>query len=140
MFYVYEHWRTDTNTCFYVGQGKKHRPNSISRNSRNKKYAEIWDYLKNNGYSIEIRIIGEDMTYEDSIKLEIERVAFYGKENLSNGNHGGKGQQGNKLSDEVVKKLSESKKGRKYSMEHKNAISAGMTRSNEISMAANLGG
>lgn len=104
-YYVYEHWRPDTNTCFYVGKGKNKRAWDM-KNMRNCHHKAIVSKLISMGLSVDVRIIVKNISSETAINLEIDRIAFYGIENLSNMTYGGEGLS--LPSNEVRKKISES--------------------------------
>lgn len=108
-YYVYEHYRPDTGTCFYVGKGKGKRAWDM-KHMRNRHHMAIVSKLTSMGFSVDVRIISRDMTSETALALEIERIAFYGVENLSNMTLGGDGMSN--PSDELRKKMSESQKRR----------------------------
>jgi hypothetical protein len=104
-YYVYEHWRPDTNTCFYVGKGKNKRAWDM-KNMRNCHHKAIVSKLISMGLSVDVRIIVKNISSETAINLEIDRISFYGIENLSNMTYGGEGLS--LPSSEVRKKISES--------------------------------
>lgn len=91
MAYVYEHWRPDTNTCFYVGKGNGKRGHLIWGVRRNEHHHRIVEKLRRNGLKVEVRIILDSLSDEDAFKMEQERIAFYGIENLTNQTAGGDG-------------------------------------------------
>jgi len=80
MYSVYKHIRPDTNQVFYVGRGTKQRSNS--KGKRNIFWQNI--VKKNNG-NFTIEIIKEDLSLEESNKLEIELIKFYGRKDLGLG-------------------------------------------------------
>ena len=59
MFYVYEHWRPDTNVCFYVGKGKGNRAWAMNR--RNKHHKSVQSKLTSLGLSVYVKIIIENI-------------------------------------------------------------------------------
>lgn len=68
-YYVYERFRKDNNTCFYVGRGHGNR---IKTKNRNKKHDEICD--KYGYYNI---IYKDNLTSEEASKIEQERIKYY---------------------------------------------------------------
>jgi hypothetical protein len=103
MAYLYEHWRPDTNVCFYVGKGSGNRAHlfGIARSDRHRRIVEK---LRRNGMRVEVRIISDGLSDEDALKLEQERIAFYGREKLINHTAGGDGLLN--PSDETRRKMS----------------------------------
>ena len=55
MFYVYEHWRTDRDECFYVGKGHGRRAYDMKR--RNKYHQAIVSKILRTGFAVEIKIV-----------------------------------------------------------------------------------
>jgi hypothetical protein len=88
--YVYEHWRTDKNVCFYVGKGKGKRAFDM-KYMRNRHHTAIVSKLTSLGLVVHVKIIAENLTNEEAIRLEKERIAFYGVGVLSNMTEGGEG-------------------------------------------------
>ena len=91
-FYVYEHWRTDRNECFYVGKGAAGRAYDMRR--RNNYHRAIQAKVSREGFAVEVRIVASGLEEAESYLLEIERIAFWrscGVElaNLSRGGRGG---------------------------------------------------
>lgn len=74
-FYVYEHWRLDTDTCFYVGKGTKNR--AYSRYRRNAHWKNIVDKLERIGSGYEVRLVATGLSEDDAFSLEVERIAFW---------------------------------------------------------------
>lgn len=122
-FYVYEHWRSDTNLPFYVGKGKGKRAFCLEQ--RNYKHRKISSGLKKLGLAVEVKILYENLTEERAFSLEVGLIAFWrlcGLE-LANLSNGGDGSAGFLVSEETRSKLSVAGKGRKFSEEHKAGIS-----------------
>ena len=92
-FYVYEHWRLDTDTCFYVGKGKKGR--AYARKNRNAHWTSIVKKLERDGYAYEVRFVETGLSEDRAFELEAERIAFW-KEyvRLTNLTDGGDGCSG----------------------------------------------
>jgi hypothetical protein len=142
-FYVYEHWRPDTNTCFYVGKGTNRRAWVMSK--RNLHHKAIQSKLIFAGLFVDVRIVISNLTEEAAYLVEKDRIAFYGRENLSNMTDGGEGGMpnppqeirqkisnrmkgnkwnvGKKLSEETRKKQSEAHKNKIFSDEHRRKLS-----------------
>lgn len=116
-FLVYEHWRPDTDACFYVGKGKLKRSRSFE--SRNSRYGRIVKKLKRSGLKPEIKIIRENLTESEAFSVEIARIAHWralGVE-IANYTDGGDGCSG-RLHSEATKELIRKKAiGRKWSPE-----------------------
>jgi hypothetical protein len=122
-FYVYEHWRPDTDMPFYVGKGCGGR---AKESGRNKHHTNVVAKLACQGMCFEVRLVHEGLTEQEAFTLEIERIAFWRVlgVRLVNQNGGGKG--GQTPSDEVRAKMSASLKGRKLSEAHRAKMSASL--------------
>lgn len=73
--FVYEHWRPDKDICFYVGRGRKRRPTDmIGRSDHHKR---IQAKLARKGLCVEVRLVAGGLTHDESVALEIERIAFW---------------------------------------------------------------
>lgn len=93
IYYVYEHWRPDTNMCFYVGKGKGQRAYNFNRgNYYNNVAAKIFRL----GLMIIVKIIKSDMTEAQSHALEVKRIAYWKTKDikLTNQTEGGEGSSG----------------------------------------------
>lgn len=116
-FYVYEHWRTDRNECFYVGKGTGCRATGMK--ARNRHHLAIQAKLSRMGGGVEVKIIETGMAEEAAYALEAQRISWW----KSNGNDlaniasGGSGAPGRKLSEENIEKLRASRIGTKHSAE-----------------------
>lgn len=135
-FCVYEHWRPDTNTCFYVGKGKKKRAYFLSRGRENTWHARIVNKLRKLGLEIEVRLIAVDLNEADAFELECHRILYWRAigVKLVNMTTGGEGSAGAIRSAELRKRISKTMKGRpgklrgrQLTSEHRAAISASMT-------------
>lgn len=115
MFYVYEHWRTDRDECFYVGKGHAGRAYSFRR--RNRHHKAIVAKLSRTGFAVEVRIVESDLTEERAFELEIERISFWRNANVDLANissGGGRASLGVKLTEERKKQIGEQKRNNKY--------------------------
>lgn len=107
-FCVYEHWRTDTNQCFYVGKGTTER--ALSTRQRNRIHCAIRDRLESSGLRVEIRIVSSRMTERAAHMLEIQLIRRYGKiydgtGTLANFTNGGEGLSGYSHPPEVRERI-----------------------------------
>jgi hypothetical protein len=121
VYYVYEHWRPDTNTCFYVGKGKNKRAWDM-KNMRNRHHMAIVSKLTSMGLSVDVRIIVSNLSDETALSVEKDKIAFYGVENLANMTEGGEGMSN--PTDKTRKKISESQKKRFSRPEEREILSA----------------
>jgi hypothetical protein len=124
IFYVYEYWRPDTNQCFYVGKGHKNRAWDMRRRHH---CGNVIAKLKTIGLGVNVVIVSDKLSEEDSHTLEIARIAFwraYGAP-ITNITNGGEGVRGLRHSAETKAKWSKIRKGRKvvHSDETKRKIS-----------------
>ena len=105
IFYVYEHWRPDTDICFYVGKGYGNRAYRL--NKRNKRHKAIVTKLSNLGMCVEIRLIESGLSEAIAFTKEISRIKFWRDVGviLANSTEGGEGVAGLKHSDETKEKL-----------------------------------
>lgn len=87
--YIYEHWRPDKDTCFYVGRGQRSRAWLMA--GRNRHHRSIVSKLISLGFSVDVRIIKDGLSLDEAKALEIEQIALYGINNLSNMTSGGEG-------------------------------------------------
>lgn len=100
IFYVYLHKRKDNDAVFYVGKGKDKR--AWSTRSRN----NYWNNtVKKYGYTVEI--IQGTLTEKEAFDLEINTIAEYGLDNLTNMTIGGNTTSGFRHSDATKKIQSE---------------------------------
>lgn len=107
-FYVYEHWRPDKQTCFYVGKGSAKR--AWSMRGRNKMHYSIRKILESAGLSVDVRIVETDLNEADAFVLERQLIDFYGLNNLSNFTLGGEGFSGGRHTAESRAKISAASK------------------------------
>lgn len=112
MAYLYRHIRLDNNLPFYIGIGSdSDYKRANSKHNRNKYWKNI---IKKTTYKVDI--IFNDLSWEEACKKEIEFITLYKNYNikLANLTMGGEGlfQPNN----EIIKKISNSKKGIKNPM------------------------
>jgi hypothetical protein len=109
MAFVYQHIRLDNNEVFYIGIATKNtRP--YTHSGRNKYWKNI---VSKYGYKVEI--LHENISRDNAKKIEIELILKYGRKDLGLGNlvnmtDGGDGC--NNVSYEVRKKHSDDMKGK----------------------------
>lgn len=96
---LYEHWRTDTNTCFYVG-ASWHNPETrpYEMKGRHENHIKVQEEVKNNGGHIDVRIIDcEGLTDLELGNLEELQISYWkeflgdGLVNIAKGGWGGLG-------------------------------------------------
>lgn len=82
-YFVYRHWRRDTNEVFYVGIGKL-RNDRIATTFKMKHYRAYSKYKRNpiwknivNKTEYEVEIFKDNITKEEAISLEIELISIY---------------------------------------------------------------
>jgi len=117
-FYVYEHWRPDTDACFYVGKGNGRRAWRMRGRSRH--HRAIQSELIALGMAVDVRIVAQNLTEEAAFTMEQGRIAFYPLADLCNMTEGGEGVSGWKHSLECRKRIAASKTdrpGRKHTPE-----------------------
>lgn len=119
-YYVYERFRLDNMTCFYVGKGKGRRYKEKKRNSHHDSIARKYGYLT--------IIFKDNLTEEEALDLEKQRIFYYvfdlgygididgfrnGKSDrcLTNSTFGGEGTFGLKHTDDWKKQQSERMSG-----------------------------
>ena len=93
-FYVYEHWRPDTDLPFYVGKGKGDRAYRFQRRTRYHK--NVVAKLARNGLRPDVRIVASGLTERQAFDVEIERISHWRTKGarLTNLTHGGDGSAG----------------------------------------------
>lgn len=113
-FCVYEHWRTDTNTCFYVGKGTLQRAYQVCPRARNQHHTNVVEKLKRTGFSYDVKLVAVDLLEKDAFDLECERIKFWRNQDvkLANMTDGGEGPSGHKRSEETKAKMSAAHKGK----------------------------
>lgn len=122
-FYVYEHWRPDTDLPFYVGKGSGRRARKLRSNRRNPHHQNVVNKVTSVGFCIEVRMVAGGLTEDEAFALERERIAFWKASGieLTNQNAGGEG--GRNPSEASRLKMSASAKGRRMSVEARKKMS-----------------
>lgn len=117
IYVVYEHWRPDTNVCFYVGKGKLRRARTFE--ARNDRHGKIVAKLRRMGLQPELRIVAKDLTAYGAIAMEVEQIARRRAEgvDLANYTNGGDGSPGCMKSSETRAKIAAKATGRVRSAE-----------------------
>ena len=107
-FYVYEHWRSDTNQCFYVGKGAGLRAWDMKRN-RNRHHRNIVTKVCGEGFRVDVVLIETELTEGEAFSIERRLIENYKKNavRLANQTSGGEGKSGWKPSEETRKKWSD---------------------------------
>lgn len=98
-FYVYEHWRPDTNVCFWVGKGTGRRARQFKRNPH---YDNIVAKLARLGMCVEVRMVESGLEEHEAFALEQTRITFWRErgDTLANRTSGGEGTSGRRHSEE----------------------------------------
>ena len=112
MPYLYRHIRLDTNLPFYIGIGSDNSyKRANSKHNRNQHWKHV---IKKTSYTIDIML--DDLTWGEACQKEIEFISFYRKCNikLANLTMGGEGLF--QPAEQIIKKISDSKKGVKNPM------------------------
>ncbi|MHB8272506.1 GIY-YIG nuclease family protein [Bradyrhizobium sp.] len=109
-FYVYEHWRPDTDMPFYIGKGVGNRAFRFKKN-RNRYYRNIVKKLENQGLCVEVKFVANNLSESDALALEIERILFWRERgiklaNLTDGGEGVSGLKHSKETKELLSKIS----------------------------------
>tara|TARA_R110000868_G_scaffold120210_1_gene319087 strand:+ start:871 stop:1569 length:699 start_codon:yes stop_codon:yes gene_type:complete len=128
--YVYEHWRPDTDVCFYVGKGSGKRANVMAR--RDKQHRHIQAKLARNGMCVEVRLVFDGLSEKEAYLQERRRIKFWKAFNVAlvNRTDGGEGGPGFKHSEEARAKIRAAHIGNKKGIgckitpEHRAKISA----------------
>lgn len=100
---VYRHRRLDTNEIFYVGIGNDKRPYDFNKRS-------IWWKNIFNLTDINVEVLYDNLTWEDSCELEEFLISIYGRKDISTGTlvnltNGGDGTISYKHTEAHIKKI-----------------------------------
>jgi len=117
-YYVYIHYRLDTDKPFYVGKGTKYR--ASCRQDRNKYWRNIV-----NKYGYRIQILQDNLNKTQALNAEKLTIAlfkkFYNLVNYTDGGDGGNGLKGKNhplfgkpRTEECKEKISNSLKGKSF--------------------------
>ena len=106
MYYVYAHFRCDTNAMFYIGKGKNKR--AFACHNRNKHWKRIVE--KADGFEAKILLTDEDEEFAYFAEKEAINVYIRRGEKLVNMTDGGDGMYG--ICKEMRQKITESNKRR----------------------------
>jgi hypothetical protein len=138
-FYIYEHWRSDTNACFYVGKGCGSR--AYDMNHRSNSHKSIQRELHRAGLFIVVQITARNLTESSAFETERSTISTRRADGspLINMTAGGQGTSGHKHSPETRAliaaiaaarppehgaKISAAKRGCKFTAEHRAKIGA----------------
>lgn len=116
MAIVYIHKRVSDNKIFYIGIGEEYK-RAYDKFSRNR----WWTYYTKK-YDYEVVITHKDIIWEEACIIEKYLISFYGRRDLKQGSllnltDGGEGSHGYITSEESKKKISNSLKGYKRTLE-----------------------
>lgn len=122
-FYVYEYWRPDTSTCFYVGKGKDYRA-YVRKRHHNEQFNLILEELAVAGLLAELRLVRGGLSEDMAIELERDRISLWGSlgMSLANKTTGGFGTDGYHHSERTRRRISTSNMGRTISPEHREKL------------------
>lgn len=123
-FYVYEHWRLDTERCFYVGKGCGGRAWNFSTRSEHHKR------VKAKAGSVRVVVVADGLDESQALALEIARISHWRAEGhpLVNKTDGGEGTRGLRLSEGAKARISEAHRGKILTPEHRARLSEGQYR------------
>jgi hypothetical protein len=76
-YYVYEHWRTDTNTCFYVGKGRAKRAYDMKNRSFFHRMVQVRSSM-----TVKVKFVAQGLSEIESSKIESKRVGFWRKQRV----------------------------------------------------------
>ncbi len=128
-YYVYEHWRPDKDCCFYVGIGSEYRTKDVKRN---RFHTYIRRKLERQGLTIDVRVVGKNLSVDVAKQMEVDLIRFYGRRDLGTGNlvnltDGGDGtpnpREEHRLKISVAMKGNKNTAGRPLTADHRKKIS-----------------
>jgi hypothetical protein len=110
-YYIYAHINPTDLTVFYIGKGKGNRITS-------KQCRSIWWHRYIDKYDYCVCFVEEGLTEKEAFEKEIYYIKFFGRKdlgegsliNMSDGGAGGNNNKGRVFSEEVRRKMSESRK------------------------------
>jgi hypothetical protein len=86
LYCVYEHWRPDTNVCFYVGlSGDNGRRRPYNRADRSLGHSAVQFELEERGLNFFVVIRQSNLSLTEAKKLETELIKSYGRIDLGSG-------------------------------------------------------
>ena len=114
-FYVYGHYKPNSDIPFYIGKGNKNR--AFKKSNRSK----YWNNIVNK-HGLKVEIMYQDLTEAQAFDIEKEMIKRYGRANLNCGflinfTDGGEGSSGLIHSNLSRRKMRKSHKGRVISEE-----------------------
>lgn len=129
IFYVYEHWRPDTDMCFYVGKGHGRRARHV-KGRKNRDHRAVVQLLTEQGLCVEVRMVAGGLTEADSYALETDRIRFWRALDIPivNKNEGGQG--GRNPLNSTKKKIGNANAGKKRTPEVRARLSVIRRREN----------
>jgi hypothetical protein len=74
-YYVYEWWAEGADSPFYIGKGCKKR--AWTYNGRSHKFIEVINTLTEKKIKTEVRIIYNNLSNDEALRKESERIAFW---------------------------------------------------------------
>jgi hypothetical protein len=80
---VYTHEKPN-GEIFYVGIGNNKRPYSFIRKGWGARSKAWWNIVNKHGYP-KVKIVYENLSYEDAIEKEKELIKFFGRRDLNEG-------------------------------------------------------
>lgn len=127
VFYVYAHYKKDTNEIFYIGKGKYAKNSKFKRANERHGHNKLWERIADK-YGYAVKILEQDITEKEAFNTEINLIKKYGRIDkktgiLSNCTNGGDGSTGAIYSKERIEKTAAANRGRKITAEHKLRIS-----------------
>ncbi len=111
MYYVYEHYKKDTDQIFYVGIGKLENGKYERSNSSGKRNPHWHSTVKKHGF--DSRIVFETESRDEVCEKEIELILKYGRKDLDTGplvNMTTGGEKTFTMAKESVRKIVETKR------------------------------
>jgi hypothetical protein len=111
MYYVYEHYKKDTDQIFYVGIGKLENGKYERSNSTTKRNPHWHSTVKKHGF--DSRIVFETESRDEVCEKEIELILKYGRKDLDTGplvNMTTGGEKTFTMAKESVRKIVETKR------------------------------
>jgi hypothetical protein len=94
MYYTYEHWRSDLNTCFYVGKGKENRAYQMKKRTSGHKLVQA--AVADAGGDIIVKIVNYFPDEMSALQDEVWRIADWRAKGVTlvNRTNGGMGVSG----------------------------------------------